>query len=318
MNMAPTHRRQSAELVSVVIPCYNQARFLGEAVQSVLAQTYPDVEIVVVDDGSTDNTSEIAAAYPGVRCIRQDNRGLSEARNTGLRYCLGSYLVFLDADDLLLPNALEIGHRALQADPACAFASGQHRLVYDTGSPPTTVVQVVERNQYPELLEWNYIGMHATVMYRRWVFDAVGGFDGSLPACEDYDLYLRIAQRYPVCCHDAIIADYRQHGANMSGNAALMLTSSLAVLRRHRACMVWNEQTRAAYEAGLRFWKECYGRPLAREVFDQARSGELVQATRGMAVLLRHYPRAFALGSRQLISCIRRRLRSGDLASLRM
>src|SRR5215212_9690625 len=95
----------SPPLVSVVIPCYNQAHFLSEAIESVLAQTHPNFEIIVVDDGSTDNTSEVAARYPGVRHIRQDNQGLAAARNTGLRESKGTCLVFLDADDRLLPNA---------------------------------------------------------------------------------------------------------------------------------------------------------------------------------------------------------------------
>src|ERR671914_179204 len=96
-----------AALVSVVIPCYNQAHFLGEAIESVLAQNYPHFEVVVIDDGSTDNTSEVASRYPGVRCIRQENQGLAGARNTGIRHSSGSYLVFLDSDDRLLPDALD-------------------------------------------------------------------------------------------------------------------------------------------------------------------------------------------------------------------
>src|ERR671912_965329 len=110
-------------LVSVVIPCYNQAHFLGEAIESVLSQTYPHFEIVVVDDGSTDNTQEVAARYPGVRYIRQENQGLAGARNAGIRRSNGSYLVFLDADDRLLPEALEVGLEHLNAHPECAFVS---------------------------------------------------------------------------------------------------------------------------------------------------------------------------------------------------
>src|ERR687890_1245755 len=104
-----------AGLVSVVIPCYNQAHFLGEAIESVLAQSYKDFEIIVVDDGSPDNTSEVAARYPGVRCVRQENQGLAGARNTGIRESKGEYLVFLDADDRLLAEALEVGVKNLEA-----------------------------------------------------------------------------------------------------------------------------------------------------------------------------------------------------------
>ena len=91
--------------VSVIIPCYGQAHFLGEAIESVLGQTHP-AEVVVVDDGSPDNTAEVAARYPGIRCVRQDNRGLGGARNAGFAVSKGDYVMFLDADDRLLPDEL--------------------------------------------------------------------------------------------------------------------------------------------------------------------------------------------------------------------
>jgi len=106
-----------AGLVSVVIPCYNQAHFLGEAIESVLAQSYPNFEIIVVDDGSTDDTSEVARRYPGVRLVRQENKGLSGARNAGLAHSEEEYVVFLDADDRLLPDALETVLEHLEAHP---------------------------------------------------------------------------------------------------------------------------------------------------------------------------------------------------------
>ena len=99
--------KPEAPLVSIVIPCYAQAHFLSEAIESVLAQTHPKTEIIVVDDGSPDNAAEVVARYPGVLCVRQENRGLAEARNTGFRASNGEYVVFLDADDRLTPNAIE-------------------------------------------------------------------------------------------------------------------------------------------------------------------------------------------------------------------
>ena len=121
-------------LVSVVIPCYNQAHFLTEAIESVLAQTSRQFEIIVVDDGSTDNTAEVAARYPGIGYLRQDNQGLAAARNTGLRHSQGDYLVFLDADDRLLPAALESGLDYLSAHPACAFVWGHYLRFTSDGS----------------------------------------------------------------------------------------------------------------------------------------------------------------------------------------
>src|ERR1700736_5280277 len=97
-------RAREAPLVSVVVPCYNQAHFLRDVIESVLAQTYPHVELVVVDDGSPDNTTDVVADYPILRCVRQENRGVAEARNTGFRASNGEFVLFIDADDRLTPN----------------------------------------------------------------------------------------------------------------------------------------------------------------------------------------------------------------------
>src|SRR5438552_637083 len=121
-------------LVSVVIPCYNQAHFLGEAIESVASQTYPHFEVVVVDDGSTDNTAAVVTGYPGVRYFRQENQGLSAARNTGLRHSVGDRLVVLDADDRLMPCALEIGLTSLRDHPECAFVYGHSQFTTVDGS----------------------------------------------------------------------------------------------------------------------------------------------------------------------------------------
>ena len=121
-------QRARDPLVSVIVPCYNGAAFLEEALRSALAQSYPEVEVVVVDDGSTDSSGEIARRFP-VRYIRQENRGLSEARNSGIRESKGSYLVFLDADDRLKPRAIETGLNALALRPDCALTVGDHVFI---------------------------------------------------------------------------------------------------------------------------------------------------------------------------------------------
>lgn len=246
-------------LVTVAVACYNQGRYLASALESVRDQSYPHVEIIVVDDGSTDDTAEVTANYPEVYYIRQENQGLSAARNTGLHAARGEYIVFLDADDRLLPRALEIGALCMAAYSTCSYVSGHFRYIRENGEflhqfPQTRVHQ----DHYLELLRGNYIGMHAAVMYRRAVFDEVGGFDTSLPACEDYDLYLRIARRFPVFCHDEVIAEYRQHGSNMSRNPDLMLRQAYQVLDRQRPYLT-TEVQRRAYRKGILRWQAFYG-----------------------------------------------------------
>ena len=111
-------------LISVVIPCYNQGHFLDEAVNSAVSTVY-QVEVIVVDDGSTDETPAVAARCGGVRYVRQENRGLAAARNRGLETATGDLVIFLDADDRLMPGGIDVGARALAANPGCAMAYGR-------------------------------------------------------------------------------------------------------------------------------------------------------------------------------------------------
>ncbi len=122
-------------LVSVVIPCHNGGRYLGEAIESVLAQTYELVELIVVDDGSTDDTPAIAGGYAPVRYIGQSNQGLATARNTGLEASRGQFCLFIDADDRLQAGALRASVAPLAADEDTAFVSGPCTLIAPDGSP---------------------------------------------------------------------------------------------------------------------------------------------------------------------------------------
>src|SRR5690554_879710 len=111
----------SGPLVSVIIPCYNHGEYLSEAIESVLNQTYTPIEVIVIDDGSSDDTEKVAKRYPSVRYFFQENKGLSSARNLGITNSTGELLVFLDADDLLLHYAIDYNVKFLQADDGLAF-----------------------------------------------------------------------------------------------------------------------------------------------------------------------------------------------------
>jgi glycosyltransferase involved in cell wall biosynthesis/SAM-dependent methyltransferase len=278
-------------LVSVVIPCFNQAAFLDEAIESVLAQTYPHFELIVVDDGSTDNTAEVASRHPGVRIVRQDNQGLAAARNAGLRTTRGDFLVFLDADDRLKPRALEVGLNALRAQPECAFVSGQVELTNHDGSLMRAARhRVIDRDHYRVLLEGNAILSHATVMYRRQTFDVIGDFDTKLAACEDYDLYLRITRQFKAYTHDECVAEYRRHGGNMHRDPARMLTAALSVLRKQRKHVRRSAGDRRAYVHGLAHWRREFGGQLVDDVRDRIAVRDFGPETRRrLRVLARHH-----------------------------
>ncbi|MGI4824391.1 MAG: glycosyltransferase [Janthinobacterium lividum] len=250
-------------LVSVVIPCYNHGRYLVEALTSVWAQDYLAVEILVIDDGSTDDTREVALRYASVRYYYQPNQGPSAARNAGIARSSGEYLVFLDADDWLLPHALSRNAQYLRQNPRLAFVSGGHQKVQASTSIVTAVHQEVNNNHYYHLLWGNYIGMHAAVMYQRWAFAAVQ-YDPALRYCEDYDVYLRLARRFPVANHEQLIAAYRLHDTNSSANTAVMLTAALTVLERQLPQLRSKEEKRA-YASGVASWQAYYGPPPAPE-----------------------------------------------------
>jgi glycosyltransferase involved in cell wall biosynthesis len=290
-------RRQS--LVSVVITCYDQAHFLHESIESALAQTYSPTEVVVVDDGSTDNTAEIARRYSDVRYVYQQNRGLASARNTGLRFANGTFLVFLDADDRLLPQALETGIESLHEHPECAFVWGDYRLLSVEGSviskPNESFVQTAD---FRALLERNYIHMHATVMFRRDAFEDVGGYDESLRVCEDYELYFRMVKDFAGLGHGKVVAAYRRHAGNLSRNSVLMLRTTLKVLRAQRPHLR-DKEDRDAYRTGTRRYQNHFGHNVVRETAKSLGQHKPFEAVQGIVVLLRWHPRG-------LLSLLRR------------
>src|ERR1044071_9134288 len=282
---------QGSHFVSAIIPCYNQAHFLSEAVASVLHQTYPHYEIIVVDDGSTDDTSKVAAQHAGVRCIRKKNEGLAAARNTGLHASLGDYVVFLDADDRLLPQAFAAGVSCLDAHPQCAMAYGHASLINAAGLPLPSPRQLsVEAEHYFELLRHNYIWTTGAAMYRRAVFDVTGDFDASANASADFDLNLRIARSHPIRCHDQVVLEYRRHEQNMSLKFGLMLSDSVAVLRSQWPHVRGNKRFEETLKNSIRATREYYGEKMIGELRSRVGARQWRQAMAGALALLRHYP----------------------------
>jgi glycosyltransferase involved in cell wall biosynthesis len=292
--------------VSIVITCRNQAQFLAEAIESALAQTYPDTETVLVDDGSTDGTAEVAGRYPRVRLVSQPHTGLSAARNTGLAQSTGEMIAFLDADDRLLPNAVETGVRALTDHPEAACAVGHHRLI-DAGGAITAewTRAPVDADPYAALLRRNHIGMHATVLYRRSVLDEVGPFDTALRKCEDYDLLLRIARSHGIYVHGVLIAEYRRHASNMSRDPIRMLKAVLRVHGRQWSYVRRRPEYWDAYRAGRAFWHDFYGGQMVRQVqADAANVGHVGRLVRGVAALAIYHPGGFIETYRDVVRAV--------------
>jgi hypothetical protein len=167
-----------------------------------------------------------------------------------------------------------------------AFVSGHHRYIKADGSLLNEYLpEPIHDEPYYALLTRNYIGMHATVLYRREIFNEVGEFDIMLKSCEDYDLYLRIAQRFPIYRHDHMVAEYRWHGANMSGNVGRMLRTALTVLSRQRAYIQEKPHYLAACRAGVRFWRGFFLAKITQQVRADLRARAWRQLTRSIMLL---------------------------------
>lgn len=218
-------------LVSVVIPAYNAERYVGAAIESVLAQTARHIEIVVVDDGSTDGTLGVLQRYGApVRWHRQENSGVAVARNRGISESRGDYVAFLDADDTWMPEKIDRQLGALRKEPqkrlshsAFVVCDGELRPLRVTRLPP-------KRSAFEDLLfEGNVVGC-PTVLCERRLFDLAGAFDPDLSQCADWDMWIRLARLTEFVYVDEPLAMSRRHEANMSRNISLYERDALRVL----------------------------------------------------------------------------------------
>ena len=219
---------QSSPRVSVVIAAYNMAAFLPEAIESVLRQTFQDLEVIVVDDGSTDNTPEVMAQFSSrVKYVRQENAGPSAAYNRGDDIALGEYEFQLDADDVLMEGALEKAVSVLDGAPQAGFCYGQVRYMDEDGRELNVPRQWPERSGLMtarqvilELLNLRFI-FGSALLLRRACFREVGRFDESLGYGEDTELFARMAKRCPVACIAEPLAWRRKHAGAITARLDL-------------------------------------------------------------------------------------------------
>lgn len=280
-------------LISIIIPCFRQAHLLGEAIESALAQSYPHYEIVVVDDGSPDNPLQVVKRYSSVRYLRQENGGVASARNSGIQASTGEYLVFLDADDRLLPNHLQANLKAFQEHPDAGFVCGDYRFfgaegtwhVHDCHPSP---------DHYATLLRRNFIGPPHVVMFKRQIIEKIGGFREDVVPSEDQELFLRIARAYSIYCHHEVIAEYRRHGTQASQKFDIMLKSSVTALRLQRDHINRNPMYREAYKSGIQFRQGLYDGALQRQIVTDIKQRRWHRASEALLIFLRYHPRGLA------------------------
>jgi glycosyltransferase involved in cell wall biosynthesis len=207
----------NAVVVSVIIPAYNSAPYIRETLESVLSQTHPPLEVIVVDDGSSDDTAAIVQSYNGrVRLLQQEHRGVSAARNLGIRQAQGDYVAFLDSDDLWLPEKLERQSACILEKQVAWVSCGAD--FFDTNSGK--IFYEYRKKLYEgDILEKEFVYTFIrspTPLVKRTVFEDVGYFNEEYEARigEDKDMWLRIAARYPLGVVDEVLALKREHPAS--------------------------------------------------------------------------------------------------------
>ncbi|MGD9764942.1 MAG: glycosyltransferase family 2 protein [Candidatus Binatia bacterium] len=226
-----------APLVSVLLPTYERAEFLSDSIRSVLAQSFGELELIVIDDGSTDASDRVLQSWsadPRLRVIRQPHAGCTAALNTGLKAARGTYVARNDSDDEWLPDWLAVLVPALAAQPEAGFAYARCAGMRADGTPFGAVRGGPMR--YPDdpfrsLLFADYTTSIAT-LYRRACIERVGGFDPQVGPSEDWDMALRVAREFPVVFVDRVVARWREHPGNMTSPYAAGREQALRDRRR--------------------------------------------------------------------------------------
>ncbi len=228
-------KNQQNGLVSVIIPNYNHAQYISDAIQSVLNQEYRQFEIIVVDDGSTDNSREVVAQFGDkVKYIWQENQGLSAARNTGIAVANGEYIGLLDADDIYEPDFMSVLVSLMAEHPDVDGVHCGYRFVDHQNNPlPQIEARTIPEGQlYQQLLNSNFL-VPESILVRKHCYSKVGPFDISLSACEDWDMWLRMSSRFNIVGTTRILTRHRILPGSMSADPQRMLDNRLAVLNKH-------------------------------------------------------------------------------------
>lgn len=307
----------SQESVSVVIHCFNAGAYIGPAIQSVLDQQWGNLEIIVVDDGSRDGSAgRVRDQFPGVRVLEQPNQGVAAARNTGIASARGSWVAFLDADDIWLPGKL-------QAQFAVARVQPEARVIYtawwvwetDQLTPSAELLAQLQRADedpqdkqrwqgpsgwiYPELLFGCEVWT-TTVLMQRSLLSEVGGFDPQLRIGEDYDLWLRASRVTPIARVNQPLALYRQHLNNTTRSVPKENFRALVV---ERAIRQWGFEDAQGHSANARAVRRVLARCWSEYALANLAVGRLAVAAQSSGKALRLNP-ADAAAWKTLVRCV--------------
>ncbi|MER3491205.1 MAG: glycosyl transferase family A [Mastigocladus sp. ERB_26_2] len=221
--------------VSVIIQAYNAMNYLPKILESVLKQTFTDFEVLIINDGSTDNIIEWASQItdPRVKLISQENQGQSAARNLGIVLARGDYLAFLDADNLWLPTKLEKQVNFLDKNPEVGLVNTWVALTDEHGKPTGTVIKThAEGNVWKQIIECPTVICGSSPLVRSDCFEKVGLFDKKLSVSADWEMWIRIASRYSFAMIKEPLVFYRQYYNSQSKNCQKLLEDNSAVIEK--------------------------------------------------------------------------------------
>lgn len=238
------------KLVSVIIPTYNRELSIGRAIESVLNQTYKNIEIIIVDDNSNDNTYDIVrqfcSKYDFIKYIKhKQNKGGSGARNTGSKEAKGEFLAFLDSDDEWINTKLEKNMNLFESDKEIAMVYSDMFLVDIETNQEKHHISPVCEDKYHAILGQNIIGSTSLVVIKKGAFEKVGGFKEGLPSCQDWYFYINVAKEYKIEKVNEPLLKYYVHSNSISGNLKNVIKGHEIIFDKVRGLLKEEEETKA-------------------------------------------------------------------------
>ncbi|HUN62518.1 MAG TPA: glycosyltransferase family A protein [Candidatus Sulfotelmatobacter sp.] len=246
----------STPRVSVIVPCYNSAQFVGDTLQSIFAQTYHDYEVVLINDGSPDTPQleQVLAPWMArISYVKTENQGVAAARNNGIRAAKGELIAMLDSDDLWEPNCLEVQVRNLDENPSADIVYPRFTIFEDRGKPDIPGTPSQGEVTFISLLQDTCSVPNSGVLARRAALERAGLYDPALKGSEDFDLWLRcLKSGSRIIHHDQVLLHYRRRLGSLSSNDAWMCGNAIQVLTRLRTGVQLTNEERQVLESAIR------------------------------------------------------------------
>ncbi|AIY06226.1 glycosyl transferase family protein [Planococcus sp. PAMC 21323] len=244
--------------VSVIIPTFNRSELLKKAIKSLEKQSHRNLEIIIIDDCSTDDTANVVAKMTDDRIIylkHTINKGGSEARNTGLKRATGKFIGFLDSDDQWLPQKIEKQLAKFSEEPDVGVVYTGVQVVNENNQPTRKIIPEYRGDILSKLLEFNYIDTTSSVLVKKEVLDRIDGFDASLPSCQDWDLYIRLAQitKFDFVKENMVLF-YHHSGERITTNKTSVLNGHISIFKKYKN-LAQQQRKSTLHRFTLTIWK---------------------------------------------------------------